>query len=511
MLKRLLALAILAAAWQPEEVTATSMEGFGFGKGMLVDSNASDKCFCQLKGQIDDCSCTVDTVDFFNNKKIHPRLQSLLQKDYFRYFKYNARKQCPFWNNDAALCRNPTCGVKACTEEELPPGLKNQAPCGTESDNGSSQDDGVDSTISDAARKDINSWRDHDESQLGFCELDPVDFCPDCDYVDLTRNPERFTGYSGEDARRVWRAIYEENCFKPVTATAKDKFSAAFLPDSLAGMCLEKRAFYRAVSGLHTSITIHLSARHPKGESANGGGASLFPGIKVSSEDDGYGPNLPLFLNRFDPEMTKGMGPYWLKNVYFVYLLELRALTKAAPLLEEHQFYTGNDEEDKETSIAVKELLNLMRSFPDHFDEHVMFSTGNAFQRAALKEEFREHFRNISRVMDCVACDKCKLWGKLQITGLGTALKILFSQDEAELFDNDNKISAMKFSPDMSSEAAQELVFNASDSVIGNNAGRKSLKLTRNEIVALFNAFGRISTSIQQLEKFRQLMKDNST
>ena len=34
----------------------------------------------------------------------------------------------------------------------------------------------------------------------------------------------------------------------------------------------------------------------------------------------------------------------------------------------------------------------------------------------ALKEEFQEHFKNITRVMDCVTCDKCKLWGKLQVT-----------------------------------------------------------------------------------------------
>lgn len=27
-------------------------------------------------------------------------------------------------------------------------------------------------------------------------------------------------------------------------------------------MCLEKRAFYRAISGLHTSINIHLSAQY---------------------------------------------------------------------------------------------------------------------------------------------------------------------------------------------------------------------------------------------------------
>ena len=32
-------------------------------------------------------------------------------------------------------------------------------------------------------------------------------------YVDLRANPEGYTGYDGELARRVWRAIYEENCF----------------------------------------------------------------------------------------------------------------------------------------------------------------------------------------------------------------------------------------------------------------------------------------------------------
>ena len=34
--------------------------------------------------------------------------------------------------------------------------------------------------------------------------------------------------------------------------------------------------------------------------------------------------------------------------------------------------------------------------------------------------------------MDCVGCEKCRLWGKLQVLGLGTALKILFSVDGQE-------------------------------------------------------------------------------
>ncbi len=32
-----------------------------------------------------------------------------------------------------------------------------------------------------------------------------------------------------------------------------------------------------------------------------------------------------------------------------------------------------------------------------------------------LLERFRGKFYNISRIMDCVGCQRCRLWGKLQI------------------------------------------------------------------------------------------------
>lgn len=32
--------------------------------------------------------------------------------------------------------------------------------------------------------------------------------------------------------------------------------------------------------------------------------------------------------------------------------------------------------------------------------------------------------------MDCVTCDKCKVWGKLQILGLGTAIRILLTPEQ---------------------------------------------------------------------------------
>ena len=33
-------------------------------------------------------------------------------------------------------------------------------------------------------------------------------------YVNLLLNPERYTGYAGPSARRIWDAVYSENCPK---------------------------------------------------------------------------------------------------------------------------------------------------------------------------------------------------------------------------------------------------------------------------------------------------------
>ena len=64
-------------------------------------------------------------------------------------------------------------------------------------------------------------------------------------------------GYSGESANRIWRSIYEENCF------LKKHKNSIF---SLDSMCYEERLFYRSISGLHSSIYIHLCAFYHSGD-----------------------------------------------------------------------------------------------------------------------------------------------------------------------------------------------------------------------------------------------------
>lgn len=41
----------------------------------------------KVTGDLDDCACDVETIDDFNNNKLFPKLQKLLESDYFRFYK----------------------------------------------------------------------------------------------------------------------------------------------------------------------------------------------------------------------------------------------------------------------------------------------------------------------------------------------------------------------------------------------------------------------------------------
>ncbi|XP_068606758.1 ERO1-like protein beta [Brachionichthys hirsutus] len=448
-------------------------------------------CFCHLTGVLDDCFCDVESIDVFNNYKIYPRIKALSEKDYFRYYRVNLRRPCPFWPDDGH-CAIKDCHVEPCLESEIPVGIKSgnynkvrprhaHYPQSLYSQAANTMSDmtaceqaeelgAINSTLSNQSKEAFADWARHDDAQDHFCELDD-ESSPDADYVDLLLNPERFTGFKGPSAWRVWNSIYEENCFKPrsvyrplnpLVPSRGDDDGEGFYT-WLEGLCLEKRVFYRLISGLHSSINIHLCAEYLLDE---GWGRTV------------WGPNVQEFRWRFDTAETKGEGTRRLKNLYFLYLIELRALYKVAPYFERAfvHLYTGNSREDGDTKELLLQVFSEIRTFPMHFDERSMFA-GHTMEAKTLKEEFRLHFKNISRIMDCVGCSKCRLWGKLQTQGLGTALKILFSEKEIQNLPE--------------------------------HTPSKGFQLTRQEIVALLNAFSRLSTSIHHLHSFRLLLKES--
>ncbi len=89
-------------------------------------------------------------------------------------------------------------------------------------------------------------------------EVDSDDFClldhegESGAYVDLIENPERFTGYSGPAANRIWESIYEENCF------SSGPISNKMLPSTSWQQCVERKTFYRAISGRRPLETLRV-------------------------------------------------------------------------------------------------------------------------------------------------------------------------------------------------------------------------------------------------------------
>lgn len=63
--------------------------------------------------------------------------------------------------------------------------------------------------------------------------------------------------------------------------------------------------------------------------------------LGLTSSNGVWGPNMEEFKRRFAAETTNDQGPNWLRNLYFVYLLELRALVKASPYLRKEEYFTG--------------------------------------------------------------------------------------------------------------------------------------------------------------------------
>ncbi|KAF3966824.1 hypothetical protein CMV_009117, partial [Castanea mollissima] len=361
---------------------------------MAVSSKASTglslfrqtPCHCaKYTGIVEDCCCDYETVDRLNKEVLYPSLQELVKTPFFRYFKVKLWCDCPFWPDDD----DPIC------QEGKP-----QAA--------------VDRTIDSKA---FRGWTETDNPWTNDDETDNSEMT----YVNLQLNPERYTGYTGPSARRIWDSVYSENCPKYPSEE----------------LCQEEKILYKLISGLHSSISIHIAAEYLLDEATNL-----------------WGQNLSLMYDRVL------RYPDRVRNLYFTYLFVLRAVTKAADYLEHAEYDTANPTEDLKTQSLIRQLLfnpKLQAACPVPFDEAKLWKGQRGPE---LKQEIQKQFRNISAIMDCVGCEKCRLWGKLQVLGLGTALKILFSVD-------------------------------------GQKHLLQNLQLQRNEVIALMNLLNRLSESVK--------------
>lgn len=219
--------------------------------------------------------------------------------------------------------------------------------------------------------------------------------------VDLALNPEHNTGYNGT---HLWNAIYQEHC------GYRD------------GQCLEDRVLYRLLSGLHTSTTLSI-AKH------------YYPPSKCKNRTD-WEPNPEYFMEKLG---SSTFGGEYIRNLHFSYVVLLRALKKATPLLKNYEIRTGNIVKDEAATVLLRRLLDSSiltscSSVFEAFDESLMFQEDNS---TMVKQNSKGVFQNISSILDCVQCQQCKLHGKMAMMGYGTALKILFMKQVDTLERNE--------------------------------------------------------------------------
>ncbi|RLV94502.1 Endoplasmic reticulum oxidoreductin-1 [Spathaspora sp. JA1] len=385
------------------------------------------------------CNTTFSYIDELN-QEIRPHLESLIKTTYFRYFKVDLEQQCKFWDAQH-FCASENCAVEIdedfnwtqVTNESLKPfklGALNLAK----------KDDKVENPIE---TEEVQVCED-----LDYCHIDDSH---ECVYVDLLKNPERFTGYGGNQSFDVWKAIYSENCFP--NTNPMSMLNGAQEEEQ----CVEKNLFYRLISGLHASIAVHLS-----NEYLNSVTGEFYPNLKIFMERVGY------FNDR-------------LANIYFNYALVSQSLVKLNEILPLKEFILSGY--DDISPVQQQQLLD--NNFTDKaevyeellFDDiipalssNLLFNTSSLFGPGIdpnLKNEFRARFKNVSAIMDCVGCDRCRMWGKIQTIGYGTALKILFESEDP--------------------------------------INKDKLKFRRIEIVALINTLDRLSRSIKSINNFKEM------
>lgn len=434
----------------------------------------SGTCAIDPKAIVSD-ACTSYAALETLNAELAPTLKDITQNtDFFSYYRLNLyNKVCPFWTDEHSLCGNRACAVDTLENvEDIPLIWRAEELSKLE---GATAGHPTREKQKQRPQKPLQGKLGEDVGESCVVEYDDEcderDYCvPDDegatgkgDYVSLVNNTERFTGYAGAGASQVWDAIYKENCFSrpgtqssaanvffpvPAKEAADDlrhvfqEYGRQHVDDQevypLDDECLEQRAFYRVVSGMHASISAHLCWEY-----FNQSTGEWFPNV------DCYKERLHNYPGR-------------VSNVYFNYAILTRAMVKLRTYIQSYTFCSGDPIQDQDTKTKVMGLIDQAAAAPSTFDESLLFHDGEGL---ALKEDFKNRFRNVSRIMDCVGCDKCRLWGKLQTAGYGAALKILFEFDE-------------------------------------NKNGENPL-LRRTELVALVNTFGRVSHSLAAIKEFR--------
>lgn len=169
------------------------------GAKVDISDSGQFECLCAHRSRADtpqlyrvandvlqSCSCLTFHIEA-SAYALYPSLRALVTEPFFRFFAVNLEHGCVF-----RAAHNDKCSIEDCATSFV-----------GEEEEGALQS--IDHNVDDVLQQRVKAavgilgtetlpWTKMDEGR-------------DVHHVDLVRNPERFTGYAGENARRVWHMI----------------------------------------------------------------------------------------------------------------------------------------------------------------------------------------------------------------------------------------------------------------------------------------------------------------
>lgn len=163
---------------------------------------------------------------------------------------------------------------------------------------------------------------------------------------------------------------------------------------------------YRLISGVQSNINMHISQYY--------------------FDKEGY----YVYPNHLEYIRRVGGNKERIENLYFTYSFILSAFDKLYNDIQDYVYTKYNKTENTLLKNKMRELNNqfLSAEFKSLNEDRLLTSVS----KQEFASQVQPHFFNITRLIDCVTCEKCKLHGKLQFNGMAAAMKVMFPHKQQD-------------------------------------------------------------------------------
>lgn len=228
-------------------------------------------------------------------------------------------------------------------------------------------------------------------------------------FVDLSRNPPSYTGYrGGKDWSRIYEAAVTADCQVP---------------------CRESQHLYRLVSGMQSSISAMAGWNYRC--------INPVEAYEMKTEVPRYRHNFSFYYSHL------GGHPNRIENLMYAFQTLVGALCRLRPFFSTFAENLGSIKGQSDVQCALLELINTnFHSCEGLQDSLASGKDARSTQHLALHPQVLEKFEELSQIIDCVDCEKCRLHGKAKLTALQIAVRV-FAQEESEQILERNEIVAL--------------------------------------------------------------------